>query len=99
LILQHILPGITDPIVKLVTSSNYKSFALLRESGEVFIGSRELLGQSQQEFVLKYSSPEKKDCLTDIAWCGSDTVIGLRATSAAWYDLLIIDATNKKTMR
>ncbi|CAF1050154.1 unnamed protein product [Adineta ricciae] len=94
---QQIIPGITDTIVKLVSSSNYKSIAVLRDNGDVFIGSRENIG-SPQSFVLKYSSNNDKAKVTDIAWSGSDTVIGVRVKSKVWFDLLVINGKHSRPM-
>jgi hypothetical protein len=58
----------TDVIVKLVTSSDYQSIAVLKDNGEVLVGLRDNIGQAQS-FVLKYSSgPNSKNKITDIAW-------------------------------
>jgi hypothetical protein len=64
----------TDVIVKLISSSNYRNIALLKDNGDVLIGLKDNIGQPQA-FVLRYSSNEKnnssnneKNKITDIAW-------------------------------
>ncbi|CAF4438996.1 unnamed protein product, partial [Adineta steineri] len=64
---QQTIPGITDVIVKLVSSSNYKSIAMLKDNGDVLIGVKENIGQSQS-FILKYTCNNNKVKITDIAW-------------------------------
>ncbi|CAF1102359.1 unnamed protein product, partial [Rotaria sordida] len=91
------IPGITDTIVKLISSSNYKSIAMLKDNGDVLIGLKENLGQPQA-FILKYTSNNDKNKITDIAWCGSDTVIGIRSSSKTWFDLLIINGKHSQSM-
>ncbi|CAF1318391.1 unnamed protein product [Rotaria sordida] len=91
------IPGITDTIVKLISSSNYKSIAMLKDNGDVLIGLKENLGQPQA-FILKYTSNNDKNKITDIAWCGSDTVIGIRSSSKTWFDLLIINGKDSQSM-
>jgi hypothetical protein len=61
------MPGFTDPIVKLVTSSNYKSIAMLRENGEVLIGLKDNFGQAQS-FTTRFLNNNDKRKITDIAW-------------------------------
>ncbi len=111
--LQQTIPGITDTIVKLVSSSNYKSIAMLKDNGDVLIGLKENIGQAQS-FTLKYSSNNDKIKITDIAWqeksfeekllnifikrCGSDAVIGIRSSSKTWFDLLIINGKHSQQM-
>ncbi|CAF4062120.1 unnamed protein product [Rotaria sp. Silwood2] len=91
------IPGITDTIVKLVSSSNYKNIAMLKDNGDVLIGFKDNLGQPQA-FTLKYTSNNDKNKITDIAWCGSDTVIGTRSSSKTWFDLLIINGKHSQPM-
>ncbi|CAF2840781.1 unnamed protein product [Rotaria sp. Silwood2] len=91
------IPGITDTIVKLVSSSNYKNIAMLKDNGDVLIGFKDNLGQPQA-FTLKYTSSNDKNKITDIAWCGSDTVIGTRSSSKTWFDLLIINGKHSQPM-
>ena len=57
----------TDTIVKLVTSSNYKLLAMLKDNGDVLVSLRENIAQPQS-FVLKYTSRNEKNKITDIAW-------------------------------
>lgn len=83
----------TIGIVKVATSDNYKIVAMLRDNGDVLVSSREKIGQNQS-FVLKYSNPADRPKISDIVWCGSDAVIGVRSTSNNWFDLLIINAEN-----
>ncbi|UJR14874.1 hypothetical protein I4U23_001859 [Adineta vaga] len=94
---QQTIPGITDTIIKLVSSSNYKSIAVLRDNGEVFIGLKENIGYPQS-FVLKYANSTDKVKITDIAWSASDTVIGIRSSSKTWFDLLIINGKHSQPM-
>ncbi|CAF3692701.1 unnamed protein product [Rotaria sp. Silwood1] len=91
------IPGITDTIVKLISSSNYKSIAMLKDNGDVLIGLKENLGQSQA-VTLKYTNNNDKNKITDIAWCGSDTVIDIRSSSKTWFDLLIINGKHSQPM-
>ncbi|CAF1142164.1 unnamed protein product [Adineta steineri] len=94
---QQTIPGITDVIVKLVSSSNYKSIAMLKDNGDVLIGLKENIGQPQS-FILKYTCNNNKVKITDIAWSGSDTVIGIRSASKTWFDLLVINGKHSLPM-
>lgn len=57
----------TDVIVKLIPSSNYQSLAMLKDNGDVLIGLKDNIGQSQS-FTLRYSNNNEKNKITDIAW-------------------------------
>ncbi len=57
----------TDTIIKVVASSDYKSLALLRENGDVLVGLKENIGQAQS-FIIKYSYSDAKNKISDIAW-------------------------------
>ncbi|CAF3637043.1 unnamed protein product [Rotaria sp. Silwood1] len=91
------IPGITDTIIKLVSSSNYKNIAMLKNNGDVLIGSKDNFGQPQV-FTLKYTSNNDPNKITDIIWCASDTVIGIRSSSRTWFDLLIINGKHSQPM-
>ncbi|CAF3338150.1 unnamed protein product [Rotaria socialis] len=91
------IPGITDTIVKLVSSSDYKYVGMLKDNGDVLVGLKDNIGQAQA-FTVKYVNSNDKNKITDIAWCASDTIIGIRSSSKAWYDLLIIDGKNLHPM-
>ncbi len=58
----------TDVIIKLIASSDYQSIALLKDNGDVLIGSRDNIGQPHS-LILKYSSGQNsKIKISDIAW-------------------------------
>jgi len=57
----------TDVIIKLISSSNYKYIAMLKDNGEVLVGLKDNIGQPQS-FTLRYSSNHDKNKITDIAW-------------------------------
>jgi hypothetical protein len=57
----------TDVIIKLISSSNYKYIAMLKDNGEVLVGLKDNIGQPQS-FTLRYSSNNDKNKITDIAW-------------------------------
>lgn len=40
---------------------------MLKDNGDVLVGSRDNIGQAQA-FILKYSSNNDKNRITDIAW-------------------------------
>lgn len=94
---RQTLHGITDVIIKMVTSSDLKSVALLKDNGDVFVGLARNIGQSYS-FTMRYSSNNEKAKITDIAWCGSDSIIGIRSSSKTWYDLLIINGSSSVAM-
>jgi hypothetical protein len=60
------MPGITDIVIKLISSSNYKYVAMLKDNGDVLIGLKDNIGQSHS-FTKRYSSSNKNK-ITDIAW-------------------------------
>ncbi|CAF1596937.1 unnamed protein product, partial [Didymodactylos carnosus] len=91
---QQQISGINDTIIKMVTSFDYQTIAVLKQNGDVLIGSKSLT----HPFTLKFNGNNEKTRITDIAWCGNEAIIAIRSTSTTWYDLLILDSNKSKAI-